>query len=106
MMEPQKPMFVALSRFSVANGMAAAIHEAFRQRPHLAEQAPGFLRMDVISPRDRPEDIWLQTYWTDAESYRHWHRSHQYHESNRSIPKGLKLVPGSVSIEFFDHMAQ
>ena len=97
-------MFVAMSRFCIANDMATAVHEAFRNRPHLADEAPGFVRMDVISTKGCPEEIRLITFWTDEESYRAWHRGHVYHESHAGIPKGLKLVPGSVAIEFFEHI--
>jgi heme-degrading monooxygenase HmoA len=83
-------MFVAMSRFHIKNGMASAVHEAFRDRPHLADEALGFIR--------------LITFWTDEESYRAWHHSHAYQESHAGIPKGLKLVRGSVAIEFFDHI--
>lgn len=99
-------MFVTLSRFTIANGMSAEVREAFRNRPHLVDGAPGFLRMTVMSPVDEPGEIWLLTQWTDAASYRNWHRSHEYHESHRGIPKGLKLVPKSASITLFDVFAE
>jgi heme-degrading monooxygenase HmoA len=98
-------MFVALSKFTVANGMAPQIKEAFLNRPHLVDTAPGFLRMDVISPVDNPDEIWLLTYWTDESSYKVWHRSHAYHDSHKGIPKGLKLVPRSAQVSFFEHVA-
>jgi len=99
-----RPMFVAMSRFRIANGMAATVHEAFRNRPHLADEAPGFIRMDVINTWGCPEEIRLITFWTDEESYRNWHRGHAYHESHAGIPEGLKLVPGSVAIEYYEHI--
>jgi heme-degrading monooxygenase HmoA len=98
-------MFVALSKFTVANGMAPQIKEAFLNRPHLVDTAPGFLRMDVISPVDNPDEIWLLTYWTDESSYKVWHRSHAYHDSHKGIPKGLRLVPKSAQVSFFEHVA-
>ena len=98
-------MFVALSKFTVANDMAPQIKEAFLNRPHLVDTAPGFLRMDVISPVDNPDEIWLLTYWTDESSYKVWHRSHAYHDSHKGIPKGLKLVPKSAQVTFFEHVA-
>ncbi len=98
-------MFVALSKFTVANGMTPQVKEAFANRPHLVDSAPGFLRMDVISPLENPDEIWLITYWTDETSYRIWHRSHEYHESHKGIPKGLKLVPKSAHICFFEYVA-
>ena len=98
-------MFVALSKFTVANGMAPQIKEAFLNRPHLVDTAPGFLRIDVISPVDNPDEIWLLTYWTDESSYKVWHRSHAYHDSHKGIPKGLRLVPKSAQVSFFEHVA-
>ena len=86
-------MIVALSRFTIANGMAEEVRAAFRDRPHLVDAASGFLGMEVMSPFDRPAEIWLVTRWADEPSYRNWHRGHTYHEAHKGIPKGLKLVP-------------
>lgn len=99
------PRFVALSRFTVANGMTGQVKQAFLDRPHLVDGAPGFLRMEVISPLDEPEEIWLLTYWTDEDSFRVWHRSHLYRESHEGIPKGLKLDPSRTRIRYFEHVA-
>lgn len=103
--EPATQGFVALSRFVIANGMTAEVKAAFRHRPHLVDHAPGYLRMDVISPADQPDEIWLLTFWTDEASFQTWHHSHVYRESHKGIPKGLKLVPGSTEIRHFEHVA-
>lgn len=97
-------MFVALSRFVVANGMTAQVKAAFQARPHLVDSAEGFVRMEVLSPRDVPDEIWLITWWAEEAHYRAWHRSHAYHESHQGIPKGLKLVPKSAQLRYFDHI--
>jgi heme-degrading monooxygenase HmoA len=97
--------FVALSKFVVANDVTASVKAAFRHRPHLVDEAPGYLRMEVLSPSERPEEIWLVTFWTDEASFRAWHHSHLYHESHRGIPKGLKLVPGETEVRTFEHVA-
>jgi heme oxygenase (mycobilin-producing) len=99
------PGFVALSRFVVANGLTAAVKTAFRDRPHLVDAAAGYLRMDVISPLELPEELWLITYWTDEASFQAWHHSHLYHGSHAGIPKGLKLVPGQTQVRKFEHVA-
>lgn len=96
------PAFVALSKFVIANAMTAEVKEAFRQRPHLVDGVPGFVRMEVLSPLDRPEEIWLVTYWADEPSFETWHHSHLYHDSHRGIPKGLKLVPGETQQRRFE----
>jgi heme-degrading monooxygenase HmoA len=97
--------FVALSKFVVANGMTASVKASFRNRPHLVDGAPGYLRMDVVSPVDRPDEIWLMTFWTDDASFHAWHHSHLYHASHKGIPGGLKLVPGETQIRGFEHVA-
>ena len=98
-------MFVALSKFEIANGMTGEVKEAFANRPHLVEGAAGFMRLDVISPLDYPDEIWLITYWTDEDSYKTWHRSELHRESHKWIPKGLKLVPRSTQVRFFEHVS-
>jgi hypothetical protein len=50
-----------LSRFVVANKMDAEVKQAFRLRPHLVDNAAGFVWM-VLSPEDMPSKIWLMTY--------------------------------------------
>jgi heme oxygenase (mycobilin-producing) len=97
-------MFVALSRFTIANEMIDQVKQAFIDRPHLVDNAPGFLRMEVISPLDNPDEIWLLTYWENEESYKAWHHSHLYHDSHKGIPKGLKLVPRSTEIRLFEYI--
>lgn len=99
-------MFVALSRFVIRNDMAQQVREAFQARPHLVDAAQGFLGMVVMSPLENPSEIWLVTHWTDQQSYRTWHGSHEYHESHQGIPKGLKLVPRSAEIRFFEAFAE
>ncbi|MGA2244945.1 MAG: antibiotic biosynthesis monooxygenase [Verrucomicrobiota bacterium] len=96
--------FVVLSKFVIANDKTAEVKEAFRRRPHLVDDQPGFVRMEVLSPLDKPEEIWLVTYWTDAGSFKLWHRSHLYHESHHGIPQGLKLVPGAQDVRHFEHI--
>lgn len=98
--------FVALSRFTIRNDMAEAVRQAFSARPHLVDSAPGFIGMQVMSPIETEEEIWLVTHWRDEQSYRTWHASHSYHESHSGIPKGLKLVPKSAGVSFFTMFAE
>jgi heme-degrading monooxygenase HmoA len=98
-------MFVALSKFEVANGMIEQVKSAFVNRPHLVDNASGFIRMDVISPLDRPNEIWLVTYWMDEASYKTWHHGELHRQSHKWIPKGLKLVPRSTEVRFFEYVS-
>ncbi len=96
------PAFIALSRFTVAGEMTEQVKRAFLERPHLVDGADGFVRLEVLSPLDCPDEIWLFTYWADENSFKIWHHSHLYHESHKAIPKGLKLVPKSASLRYFE----
>ena len=100
----ERDEIVALSMFTVANGMTEEVKRAFRDRPHLVEQSPGFLRMEVIESVDDANEIWLLTYWAYGDSYHSWHLSHAHHESHRGIPKGLKLVSKSARVKFVRHV--
>jgi heme-degrading monooxygenase HmoA len=53
--------FVAMSRFTVANGMEDEVHQAFLARPHLVDSADGFRGMDVLRSRDDPREFTLPT---------------------------------------------
>ena len=59
------PSYVSISRFRVRNGMENDVADAFRARPHLVDDASGFLRMDVLSPAEDSSEFWLVTYWSD-----------------------------------------
>ena len=98
-------MFIAISQFTIANDKTEEVREAFRNRPHLVDGEPGFIRMEVISPRDLPAEIWLVTYWESEEAFSTWHRSHLYRESHKGIPKGLKLVLKSARLRFFESIS-
>ncbi len=91
-------MFLAVSTFAVANDMSAEVEAAFLARPHLVDDAPGFLGMEVWRGVDQPRTFWLVTRWTNRESYEVWHRGHSYRESHLGIPKGLKLERGSARV--------
>lgn len=98
--QPAQP-FVTLSRFTVANGMTSEVKQAFQNRPRQVDDVAGFIRLQVLSPQENPDEIWLLTFWEDEDSFQRWHRSHRYKTAHQGIPKGLKLVPGKTSVEFF-----
>ena len=85
--------------------MQSEVAFAFQQRPHLVDAAPGFIRMDVLSPAEDETEFWLVTYWESEESFQAWHRSHLYRESHVGIPKGLKLDPAATELRGFRYVA-
>ncbi|MBC7917262.1 MAG: antibiotic biosynthesis monooxygenase [Rhodoferax sp.] len=98
-------MYLAISRFTVANQMDDQVRQAFVQRPHLVDQASGFLRMEVANPTDNANEFWLMTWWTDQAAFKAWHHSHTYRESHKGIPKGLRLDPKRTALMSFDVVA-
>jgi heme-degrading monooxygenase HmoA len=96
-------MIAVISKFTIQNGMEAEVKNAFQNRPQLVEKAIGFLKMDVISPLDNPSEIQLITYWQSIEKFESWHKLH-LKSSHQLIPKGLKLVPHSWSLSYFEHV--
>jgi heme oxygenase (mycobilin-producing) len=100
----QNGAFLALSRFRVANGMGKDVRAAFLDRPHLVDSSAGFIRMEVVSPVEDPEEFWLLTYWTDEDSFRAWHTSHLYRDSHAGIPRGLKLDPSATEVRYFERI--
>lgn len=95
---------VAVSRFEVREGWEDAVVEAFRARPGLVDDVDGFLKLDVLRPRDNPREFWLLTYWTSESAFRQWHRGHGRTTAHAGIPEGLRLVPGSARVDAFDHV--
>jgi len=99
-------MFVVLSKFTVDNkvDLTESVKRAFSERPHLIENAAGFVRLDVLSPMEQPDQIWLITYWADQVSFQQWFRTHPYKEAHQNIPTGLKLISEQTEILYFEHI--
>jgi heme-degrading monooxygenase HmoA len=64
---------LVVSVFKVANGMEGSVQEAFRNRPHLVDNTPGFLGMEVLIDQQDESIFHLLTRWTDLASFRSWH---------------------------------
>jgi len=97
-------MISVVSRFTVANGMEAEVRQAFVDRPHLVENAPGFLRLEVFSSSEKPAEFWLMTYWETEQHFREWHKHHR-HESHQLMPKGLRLDASGTEVRVLNYVA-
>ncbi len=98
-------MFLAISRFKVKNGMQQAVQQAFVNRPQQVESIPGFLDMEVYSPLDDDSEFWLLTRWIDEKSFQVWHGSAAHKQSQKHIPKGLKLDPTATFVRHFEKVS-
>jgi heme oxygenase (mycobilin-producing) len=97
-------MISVISRFTVANGKEAEVREAFLHRPHLVDNAPGFVRLEVHSSLENPAEFWLLTWWETEEHFNQWHKNHR-HESHQFIPKGLRLDATGTAVKVLTHIA-
>jgi heme-degrading monooxygenase HmoA/hemerythrin-like domain-containing protein len=97
-------MILAISRFRVANRMEEEVKRAFFNRPHLVDKVPAFLGMETFADADDPTVFYLVTRWTDAESFRIWHKSANHRLSHKFIPKGLKLDPQYTKLTILDRI--
>ena len=87
-----------LSRFRVVNGLEEQVQAAFVARPHLVEDAPGFLGLETFVDASDEAVFYLLTRWSDFESFRTWHDSAAHRDSHRFIPRGLKLDPSFTQV--------
>ncbi len=83
--------------------MEKEVKEAFQNRPRLVDSAEGFIGLNVLRPKKNPAEFWLITHWESEEHFHHWHKHHKS-ESHQGIPKGLKLVKRSFTLQYFEHV--
>jgi len=91
-------MILVVSKFRVANGLEAAVREAFVNRPRQVDEAPGFLGIESFTDCRDPSVFYLVTRWSDEEPFRRWHGSPEHKRSHNGIPKGLKLDASATQI--------
>jgi heme oxygenase (mycobilin-producing) len=98
-------MYLAVSSFSVMNDLGDSVREAFLSRPHLVDNAAGFIRMEVANPNENPNEFWLFTWWEKEINFQDWYSSHAFQDSHNAMPKSLKLLPNKPVIMGFNIVA-
>jgi heme-degrading monooxygenase HmoA len=99
-------VILAVSQFRVINGLEAAVRQAFQDRPHLVDLAPGFLDMEVLVNTDDQSIFSLVTRWADLESFRAWKSSEAHKLSHSGIPKGLRLDPAYTKLTLLHEVTE
>jgi heme oxygenase (mycobilin-producing) len=93
-------MFVVTNRIPVAPGFERDFEERFRNRAHLIDRAPGFLRNLIMRPVSRrydpASDTWrhtaeqghylVQTYWQSEQAFWDWTRSEAFRIAHANRP--------------------
>jgi heme-degrading monooxygenase HmoA len=107
-------MIVVTNRIPVAKGHEIDFEDRFRNRVHLVDRAPGFVRNEVHRPRpmrfehetggwveDRETQGWyeVKTWWRSFEDFVAWTRSEAFAEAhNRRPPREMFAGPNVLEI--------
>ena len=92
--------FVVTNRIPVAEGHETDFEDRFRNRAHLIDQSPGFIKNLVMRPVQRRFDHktgeWaeseemgyylVQTYWESEETFWDWTRSESFRIAHSNRP--------------------
>ena len=96
-------MIVVTNRIPVAEGHEADFEDRFKNRVHLVDQAPGFIRNEVHRPRpvrfdheqgrfvDDPSEegfYEVKTWWRSFEDFEAWTRSESFAKAHANRPPG------------------
>ncbi len=94
-------MIVVTNRIPVAKGHEIDFEDRFRNRAHLVDRAPGFVRNEVHRPRpmkmDRETGRWVpdeeaqgyyevKTWWRSFDDFVAWTKSPAFAEAHQSRP--------------------
>jgi heme-degrading monooxygenase HmoA len=109
-------MIVVTNRIPVAEGWEEQFEERFRNRVHLVDQAPGFVRNEVHRPRpmkmDRESGQWVpdpdkqgyyevKTWWRSFDDFVRWTQSEAFAEAHRNRPP-KEMFAGSNELEIHE----
>lgn len=103
-------MFVVTNRIPVAPGHEAEFEERFRNRAHLIDQSPGFIKNQVLRPVTRRwnhrTEAWeeiteqgyylVQTTWESEEAFWDWTRSESFRLAHSNRPPAELFAGPSV----------
>lgn len=79
-------MIVVANRIFVTEGHEEAFEDRFRNRTHLVDHQPGFIRNEVLRPL-RPELPYVVlTHWKDRDSFEAWIKSPEFRQAHQNLP--------------------
>ena len=107
-------MFVVTNRIPVADGHEEDFEDRFKNRIHLVDQSPGFVRNEVHRPKpkkfDRESGQWvddtekqgyyeIKTWWKTLEDFVAWTASESFREAHKNrAPKEMFAGPNVLEI--------
>jgi heme-degrading monooxygenase HmoA len=109
-------MIVVTNRIPVAEGWEEKFEDRFRDRAHLVDRAPGFVRNEVLRPRpmtfDHDSGEWVadpdaesyyevKTWWETFEDFERWTNSPEFAEAHADRPPS-EMFAGSNVLEIHE----
>ncbi len=105
-------MLIVTNRIPVAEGHEADFEERFRNRAHLIDQSPGFIKNLILRPVARRFDhktgAWkeseeqgyylVQTYWESEQAFWDWTNSDSFRKAHSNRPPA-EMFAGSNVLE-------
>ena len=113
--EEDASVFVVTNRIPVAGGHEAAFEDRFRNRAHLIDQSPGFIKNQVLRPVQRrfnhKTGAWedtteqgyylVQTYWESEQAFWDWTQSESFRIAHSNRPPA-EMFAGSNVLEIHE----
>ena len=108
-------MFVITNRIPVSEGHESDFEDRFRNRAHLIDRSPGFIRNQVLRPVQRrlnhktgefepttDQGYYLvQTYWETEQAFWDWTKSESFRIAHSNRPPA-EMFAGSSVLEIHD----
>lgn len=94
-------MFVVANRIAVPKGQEAVFEARFQGRARLVDQAPGFVRNEVLRPLQEGLPYVVLTHWRDRASFEAWVASPAFREAHRGAG-GTSAGLRDAALEFYE----
>jgi diguanylate cyclase (GGDEF)-like protein len=94
-------MYVSMSRLEISPERAPQLVEAFRRRAHLADEADGFIDLQVWQSDRDLGDILMVSRWRDRSAFTAYMKSAAHRISHERIDPDLKQ---DISLKRLDHL--
>jgi heme-degrading monooxygenase HmoA len=94
-------MYVSMSRLAIPIERAPELVAAFRDRARLADDADGFVDLQVWQSDRDPGEILMVSRWTDRACFTAYMRSDEHRVSHGRIDADLKT---DITLERLDHL--
>ena len=98
-------VYVAVSEIAVPEAGVAALAASFRSRLGAVDRWPGFLGLEVLQSRRRPDEFLMITRWESRDAFLAYMRSPEHRASHARIPSGPQRARG-VSFDDYHLVAQ